>query len=79
MESWEDSQEAKLSATWFHDSNEDVRTVVHDDDFVCLSDDHGLEHISQLLKSIYTAKKTMGRLGFEDSDREKCSVVEPCV
>ena len=41
--------------------------AVHGDDFVCLSDDDGLEHIDSLLKSKYTAKD-MGTLGFEDSD-----------
>ena len=28
---------------------------MHGDDFVCLSDDDGLEHIDSLLKSQYTA------------------------
>ena len=37
------------------------------DDFVCLSDDDGLKHIDNLLKSKYTAKD-MRTLGFEDSD-----------
>ena len=41
--------------------------TVHGDDFVCLSDDDGLEHIDSLLKSKYTSKD-MGTLGFEDSD-----------
>ena len=40
---------------------------MHGDDFVCLSDDDGLEHIDGLLKSKYTAKD-MGTLVFEDSD-----------
>ena len=40
---------------------------VHGDDFVCLSDDDGLKHIDNLLKSKYTAKY-MGTLEFEDSD-----------
>ena len=34
---------------------------------MCLSDDDGLKHIDNLLKSKYTAKH-MGTLGFEDSD-----------
>ena len=37
------------------------------DDFVCLSDDDGLEHIDRLLRSKVTAKD-MGTLVFEDSD-----------
>ena len=41
--------------------------AVHGDDFVCLSDDGGLQHINSLLKSKDTAKD-MGTLGFEDSD-----------
>ena len=41
--------------------------AVHGDDFVCLSDDDGLEHIDNLLKSKYTAKD-VGTLGFKDSD-----------
>ena len=40
---------------------------MHGDDYVCLSDDDGLEHIDSLLKSKYTAKD-MGTLGFENSD-----------
>ena len=40
---------------------------MHGDDFVCLSDDDGLEHIDGLLKSKETAKD-MGTLRFEDSD-----------
>ena len=39
----------------------------HGDDYVCLSDDDGLEHIDSLLESKYTAKD-MGTLGFENSD-----------
>ena len=39
---------------------------MHGDNFVCLSDDDGLEHIDSLLKSKYIAKD-MGTLGFEDS------------
>ena len=52
--------------------------AVHDDDFVCLSDDDGLKHIDTPLKSTYTTKD-MGALGFDDSDVKKASVVEPCV
>ena len=40
---------------------------MHGDDYVCLSDDDGLEHIDSLLKSKYTAKD-MRTLGFENSD-----------
>ena len=40
---------------------------MHGDDFVSLSDDDGLKHIDNLLKSKYTAKD-MGTLGFDDSD-----------
>ena len=53
------------SASLFHNPNQDVRMAVHGDDCVCLSDDHGLEHIDVLLKSKYTAKD-MGTLGIED-------------
>ena len=52
--------------------------TVHGDDFVCLSDDDGLKHIDKLLKSKYITKD-MGTLGFEQSGRDKSSVVEPCV
>ena len=44
------------SAASFHNSNQDVRMAVHGDDFVCLSDDDGLNHIDTLLKSKYAAK-----------------------
>ena len=57
----------KHSAALFHNPNQDVRMAVQGDDFVCLSDDDGLEHIDRLLKSKYTGKY-MGTLGFEDSD-----------
>ena len=57
----------KHSAALFHNSNQDVRMAAHGNDFVCLSDDDGLKHIDNLLKSKYTAKE-MGTLGFEDSD-----------
>ena len=40
--------------------------AVRGDDLLCLSDDDGLEHIDQLLKSEYTAND-VGTLGFEDS------------
>ena len=55
-------------AASFHNPNQDVRTAVHGDGFVCLSVDDGLKkHMDSLLKSKYTAKD-MGTLGFEDSD-----------
>ena len=57
----------KHSAALFHNPNQDVRMAVHGDDFVCLSDDDGLKHMDNLLKSKYTAKD-MRTLGFEDSD-----------
>ena len=60
----------KHSAALFHNSNLDVRMVVHGDDFVCLSDDDGLNHIDTLLKST-KKKKDMGTLGFEDSDAKR--------
>ena len=50
----------------FHNAKLDVRMTVHDDDFVCVSDD-GLKHIDSRLKSKCTAKE-LGTLGFEDSD-----------
>ena len=34
-----------------------MRVAAHGDDFVCLSDDDGLNHIDSLLKSKYAAKK----------------------
>ena len=40
---------------------------MHDNDFVCLSDDDVYKHIDSLLKNKYRAKD-MGTLGFEDSD-----------
>ena len=55
------------SAALFHNEGDDVKMAVHGDDFVCLSDDDGLEHIDKLLKSKYTAKD-MGTLGFETKD-----------
>ena len=57
----------KHSAALFHNPNQDVRMAVHGDDFVCLSDDHGLKHIDSFLKSKHTAKN-MGTFGFEVSD-----------
>ena len=57
----------KHSAALFHNPNGDMRMAVHGDDFVCLSDDDGLKHIDNLLKSKYTAKD-MATLGFGDSD-----------
>ena len=47
----------KHSAALFHNPNQDVRMAVRGDDIVCLSDDDGLKHIDNLLKSKYTAKK----------------------
>ena len=55
------------SAALFHNPNQDLGMAVHGDDFVCLPDDDGLQHIDSLLKSKYTVKY-MGTLGFEDSD-----------
>ena len=57
----------EYSAALFHNPNQDVRVTVHDDNFVCLSDDDGLKHIDSLLKFKYTAED-MGTLGFEYSD-----------
>ena len=57
----------KHSAALFHIPNQGVRIALHGDDFVCLSDDDGLNHIEGLLKSKDTAKD-MGTLGFVDSD-----------
>ena len=51
------------AAVLLHNPIQDVRMTVHGDDFVCLSDDDGLQHIDSLLKSKYTAKD-MGTLGF---------------
>ena len=34
----------KHSVAVFHNANEDVRMAVHEDYFVCLSDDDGLKH-----------------------------------
>ena len=45
-----------------------MRTAVHGDDFVCLSDDDGLEHTDSLLNKFKYAAEDMGTLGFEDSD-----------
>ena len=44
--------------------------AVHDDDFVCLSDDDGLKHIDTLLKSKYTTKD-MGNSWIRRFRREK--------
>ena len=48
--------------------------AVHGDDFVCLSDDDGLEHIDSLLKSKYT-EEDLGTLGFEDSDVKRLQLL----
>ena len=40
----------KHSEAYFHNSNQDVRVAVHGDDFLCLSDDDGLDHIDTPLK-----------------------------
>ena len=53
----EDFRRDKHNGVLFHNLNRDVRMTVHDDDFVCLSDD----------EAKYTAKD-MGTLGLEDSD-----------
>ena len=57
----------KHSAALFHNPNQDVRMAVRGDDFVCLSDDDGVKHIDNLLKSKISAKD-METLGFDDSD-----------
>ena len=62
----EDSEDGNSGAL-FHDSNKEMRMAVRSDDFLCVSDDDGLNHIETLLKSKYAAKD-MGTLGFEDSD-----------
>ena len=51
----------KHSEALFHNPDQDVRMAVHGDDFTCLSDDDGLKHIDNLLKSKYSAKD-MGTL-----------------
>ena len=58
---------SKHNATLFHNSNEHVKLAVHGDDFVCLSDDDGLNPIDTLPKP-KCAAKNLGTLGFEDSD-----------
>ena len=40
----------KHSEACFHNSNQDIIVAVHGDDFLCLSDDDGLDHIDTLLK-----------------------------
>ena len=61
-----------------HNAKLDVGMAVHDDDFVCLCEEDGLNHIGSLLKSYATAKiianVKVRRFGCETS-----SVVEPCV
>ena len=52
----------KHRAALFHNPNQDVRMTVHDDDFVCLSD------TSTVFSNPNTPRKTLGTLGFEDSD-----------
>ena len=56
----------KHSAALFHKSNEDVRMAVLGDDFVCVSDDDGLQ-------------THRGNTEIRRTRREKSSVVEPCV
>ena len=41
----------KHSAALFHNPNQDVRMVVHGDDFVCLSDDDNLNINDSFVKS----------------------------
>ena len=67
----------KHSAALFQNANQDDRTAVHGDDFVCLSDDDGLKHVDSLLKSKYTAKEN-GNTWIQRFRREKHSVVESC-
>ena len=62
----EDSEDGNSGAL-FHNSNKEMRVAVRSDDFLCVSDHDGLNHIETLLKSKYAAKD-MGTLGFEDSD-----------
>ena len=56
----------KHSAALFRNSNEDVRTAVHGDDFVCLSVADGLKHIDRHLKPC--TAKDVETVGFEESD-----------
>ena len=71
-------QRGKHSAALFHNQNEDVRTAVHGDDFVCLSDDDGLKHIDSLLE-IQIHSERHGNNWIRGFGREKPSVVELCV
>ena len=48
----------------------DVRVLAHGDDFVCLGDRPGLQHVVVLLKSKYSAKD-LGTLRFEIEDDKK--------
>ena len=70
-------QRGKHSAALFHNPSQDVRMAVHGDDFVCFSNDGGINHIVKLHKSKYKAGD-MGTLGFEASDKE-CLLLWHCV
>ena len=67
----------KHSAALFHNSNEDVRMAVHDDDFVCLSDDGGLKTHRQT-SQIPIHSERHGNTWFRRFRCEKYSVVDPC-
>ena len=67
----------KHSAALFHNANEDVRMALHGEDFVCLSDDDGLNQIDKRLESKYTGKRH-GNTGIRRVSCEKSSVVKPC-
>ena len=68
----------KHSAALFHNSNQDVRMAVHDDDCVCLSDDDGLKHIDSLLK-IHIHSERRGNNWIRRFRCEKPAVVKSCV
>ena len=44
----------KHSAALFHNPYQDVRVAVHGDDFVCFSDDDGLQHLDLLKSKIHS-------------------------
>ena len=60
MESWEDSEEGQCAAL-FRNSNEDVKMAMHGDDFVS-------SETSTNFSNPKDSAKSMGTLGFEDSD-----------
>ena len=64
----------KHNAALFYSAQMDARMVVHGDDFLCLADDDGLQHVDDKLRSRYTVKD-LGTLGPDEKDVRKLNVL----